>query len=341
VLTTILPLAAAGNAALLALALGVRAWGKRSRAGLYAAAFLFGAAAAVTLITLDHAGAPWDPRLIAFGEGVLTLAAGPLLLLFVCRLLTARMPAAILFAPLAAFVIAAAIAPQWAAHAFMVERLVLTQMLYTFAAGVIAWRHKPAGRRSAQARTFALAAVVAMAALHLAQTVRMVWSEVDAIANIVPLVGAGGFVALTGAVYFGGRISALDPLVEAPPAADDAAHALAASFDTALREGLVRDAGLTLAKAARAIGAGPEQLSRALAATRGMSFPEYLQQQRVEETKRLLGDPAEARTSMEAIGLLAGFGSRSAFYKAFGDRVGISPAAYRARNDVQTVQSGQ
>nr|HRK63217.1 helix-turn-helix domain-containing protein [Terricaulis sp.] len=72
-----------------------------------------------------------------------------------------------------------------------------------------------------------------------------------------------------------------------------------------------------------------------------MTFPEYLQHARVEETKRLLRDPAETRTSVEAIGLLAGFGSRSAFYKAFGDRVGMSPAAYRAHNGVQTAESGQ
>lgn len=340
-LATVLPLAAAANAALLALALGARAWTKRSPAGLYGAAFLFGAAAAVGLITLDHAGAPWDPRLSAFGEGVLTLAAGPLLFLFVRQLLGAPMGAALLFAPLAAYVIATAFAPQWAAHAFVVERLVFVQMLYTLGAGLVAWRHKPAGRLGAQARAFALAAIGAMAALHVAQIVRMNWSETAAIANIVPLVGAGAFLALTGAVYFGGRMSVLDTLVEAAPVADGAALALAGAFDHALRNGLMRDPGLSIAKAAGAIGAAPDQLSRALAAARGMTFLEYLQHARVEETKRLLCDPAEARTSMEAIGLLAGFGSRSAFYKAFGDRVGMSPAAYRARNGVQTLESGQ
>jgi AraC-like DNA-binding protein len=44
---------------------------------------------------------------------------------------------------------------------------------------------------------------------------------------------------------------------------------------------------------------------------------------------------------MEAIGLLVGFGSRSAFYKAFNDQVGLSPAAYRREEGVQNLDSGQ
>ena len=43
---------------------------------------------------------------------------------------------------------------------------------------------------------------------------------------------------------------------------------------------------------------------------------------------------------MEAIGLLAGFGSRSGFYKAFAEQVGMSPAAYRAQKAVQSAESG-
>jgi AraC-like DNA-binding protein len=34
---------------------------------------------------------------------------------------------------------------------------------------------------------------------------------------------------------------------------------------------------------------------------------------------------------MEAIGLLSGFGSRSAFYAAFRSHTGLTPSAFRAR----------
>jgi transcriptional regulator GlxA family with amidase domain len=116
--------------------------------------------------------------------------------------------------------------------------------------------------------------------------------------------------------------------------------ALAAAFDAQLRSGLLRDAELSLPRAAAAVDAAPAALSRALLAVHGKSFAEHLQSLRIEEAKRLLDDPAEARTSMEAIGLLAGFGSRSGFYKAFSDHAGMSPAAWRTRKAVQTSETG-
>jgi AraC-like DNA-binding protein len=343
VLVTVLPLAAAANAALLALALWRRAWVKRARAGLYAAAVLLGAAAAISLIALDHAGAPWDPRVVAFLEGLLTLSAGPLLLLFVLNLFGFAARPWLFFAPAAFFMLGSALFSDWVAHAFVVERLVLVQMAFTIAAGAAtAWR-KPTGRRAANARALAFAAVATMGVLHLAQIARMLWPRAEAITDIVPLVGAGAFLAATAAVYLGGRISALDPLVDIRPAPDADMRALAAMFDEA-SAGMLRNPNLSLTQAAAAIGASPERLSMAIAAVHEMSFTEYLQGLRVAAAKALLSDPNEARTSMEAIGLLAGFGSRSAFYKIFGERVGMSPAVYRAQcaqNGVQIPESGQ
>ena len=339
-LATILPIAAAANAALLAAALAQRAWAKRSRAGLFGAAFLLCAAAAVTLISIDHAGAPWDPHISAVLEGVLTLASGPLLVLFVASLLGRRAPSWLLFAPLAAFLAATALWPTWAMRAFVIERLVLVQMLFTLGAAGVVLLHRPAGRRSAQARNLAAASVAALAVLHLAQAARLLWPGADALREIVPLVGAAAFFAATCAVYFGGRIGALEPLVDAPSPADETALQLVAQLEAKLRAGLLREADLTLGRAAAALAAAPGEVSHAVLAVHGQSFAEYLQALRIEEAKRLLDDPAEARTSMEAIGLLVGFGSRSGFYKAFGDRVGMSPAAWRTRNAVQNPKNG-
>jgi AraC-like DNA-binding protein len=217
---------------------------------------------------------------------------------------------------------------------------VIVQMLFTAAAGAAVVLHAPAGRRGAQARTLAAATVAALAVLHLAQAARLIWPDVAEIREIVPLVGAAAFLAATCAVHFGGRMSALEPLVDTPSPADDAARALAAALEAKLRAGLLRDADLTLTSAAAAVEAAPGEVSRALLAAHGKSFSEFLQALRVEEAKRLIEDPAEARTSMEAIGLLAGFGSRSGFYKAFSEHVGMSPAAWRARKAVQNTNPG-
>jgi AraC-like DNA-binding protein len=190
----------------------------------------------------------------------------------------------------------------------------------------------------------ALAAVGALAVLHGAQIVRMVFSEVEAVEDVVPLVGAAAFLALAGFVYFGGRVAALEPLTEASLAPTEEMQSLIGNLDKALLAGLLRDANLSQAQAAMAINATSQDVATALAAVHGVSFAEHIQRLRVQEARRLLADPREARTSMEAIGLLAGFGSRSAFYKAFRDVVGESPAAYRAgnpRNRVQMQENGQ
>lgn len=337
-IATFISLAAAANAALLAAALIHRSWGRRAPAGLYAGAFLLTAAAAVALIAIDHANAPLDPTISAFAEGALTLLVGPLLVLFVSRLLGLRQAHVVLFAPLALFLAAALAWPAWTAQAFVVERLVLVQMGYTAYAAFRVFSFEAVGQRAARTRRIAIAALGAFVALHIAQIVRMLWPRVDAVSDIVPLVGAAAFVALTAAVYFGGRMTALEPLTEAAPAPTEEARALLAALDRILETGLLRDANLTLAQTAARLGVTPDAVLRGLVAVRGLSFIEYLQRRRVEEAQRLLNDPAEARTSMEAIGLLAGFGSRSAFYKAFTEIVGISPAAYRAQHEAKGVQ---
>lgn len=342
-IATVLPLAAAANAALLALALTYRSWRKRSAAGLYAAAFLAAAALAVGLIALDHAGVIADSRVSAFMEGTLTLASGPLLVLFVAALLGARTRAGQGFWLLGAYVLACAVRPLWAMDSYTVERFVLIQMGFTAWAGALVAAYAPTGRRAAGARALAAGAVIAMTALHIAQLSRLLFPNIQVLAEAVPFAGAAAFLAATGAVYFGGRISALDPLTSAPPPATPEARALVGALDRALFGGLLRRPDLTLAQAAMVVEAAPETLSRAIAAVHGKDFGEHLQARRVEAARRLLSDPAERRTSMEAIGLLAGFGSRSAFYKAFRDQTGASPAAYRAasgQNPVQTAGSG-
>ena len=50
---------------------------------------------------------------------------------------------------------------------------------------------------------------------------------------------------------------------------------------------------------------------------------------RMQHARMLLSDPKETKTSIEAIALLSGYHSRSAFYEAFKKAQGTTPASYR------------
>lgn len=330
----IFPLAGAANAALLSIALGVQAALRRSRAGLCGAGFLAGAAVAVVVITLDHASAPggWFLPLL---EGALTLGGGALFALFVAALIGVRVEARLMFAPMAAFVLAALIAPGVVLDQVSVEWLVLAQAGFTVFAAWLVWRARTQdGRLAAGRRTIALMAVAAVACIHAAQLVRTIWSDAEFLRDVVPYVTASIFFVLAGLVYLGARAAALEPIMSAQPAAPDAL-ALAARLDAAMASALRRP-DLTLAEVSAAAGVSHQAAAKALLSAHGVTFKEQLLRLRVREAKRLLRDPAEQRTSMEAIGLLAGFGSRSAFYKAFRDQTGVSPAVFRAESCPET-----
>jgi AraC-like DNA-binding protein len=331
---SIFPLAGAANAVLLSAALGAQAVGRRSRAGVLGAAFLAGAACAVAVITFDHAGADagW---LLPFLEGALTLASGAVFLLFIAALV-GREVSAFVFAPLVVFVLAAAAAPDFVLDRLSIEYLVLVQAAFTAGAAWLALTAPRAdGRLSARRRTLALAAVGVMALVHAAQALRAA-SDAALLRDLVPYVLGIVFFVLAGLVYFGARAAALEPVLSLRQASPEAA-ALAARIATAMSQPeVLGKADLGIGDVAAQVGATPQAAAEALRAAHNMTFKEYLVRLRVRAAERLLLDPAEARSSADAIGLLAGFGSRSAFYKAFRDVTGMSPAAYREKSRPET-----
>jgi len=70
-------------------------------------------------------------------------------------------------------------------------------------------------------------------------------------------------------------------------------------------------------------------LSRLLGNSDDGNFYNFINRYRVREAKELLRSAAESRTSVEAIGLMAGFRSRSTFYEAFRKDTGKTPAQFR------------
>ena len=131
-----------------------------------------------------------------------------------------------------------------------------------------------------------------------------------------------------------------DPL-EAPPAARSPKYARSSleplDLDrldgrlTALVSGqaIQRDPILSLRKLARAMGAGPNDLSQLLN-TRHGGFHAWLNAARVEDVKVLLTAPDRASDSIAGLGFEAGFNAKSTFYDAFRRRTGVTPAQWRA-----------
>jgi AraC-like DNA-binding protein len=340
---TVLPFAAAINAAFLAAALGTQALRKKAKTGIFAALYLCVAAAAVAVIAAEHAALGVAKNLLSIVEGLLTVASGPLFLLFAASSLGVRLNASVLALGFFFLAVAIAAASRFLTLQFLVDRLVLVQMGFTAASAALVFGRRGAAVKAARARRYVMAAIIVLSLLHAAQLTRTLWPEAGSLRNIVPYFGAAALFALSAAVYYG-RLGFLDALTQPPSIATDAMRALVAKMEAALGDGLLKNPDMSAIAAAAAIGAKPEMLAEAVRAVTGGGFAARLQQLRVEEAQRLLADPKEARTSMEAVGLLAGFGSRSAFYEAFGERVGMSPAAYRkslAIKPVQKAETGQ
>lgn len=172
-------------------------------------------------------------------------------------------------------------------------------------------------------------------AVHLAQIVRAVAFDVDALRNVVPITAIAALEVLAVIAFresiLGARSS--EPHVEArerKPREDDAS--LLPSIDAAMQEEeLWRDPNLTLDRLAAAVEATPQRVSSALNASRG-GFFEYVASFRLDAAKSALLDPANDRLTIDALAGDAGFRSRSTFYAAFRKRFGVTPSELRRRD---------
>lgn len=92
---------------------------------------------------------------------------------------------------------------------------------------------------------------------------------------------------------------------------------------------LYLDNELSLEKLAGQVNLKPRELSQLLNQEGGNSFNEFISSFRITHAKQLLSNPNEAQTSIEAVALMSGFKSRSAFYEAFRRGTGQSPGEFR------------
>ncbi|MBP6012855.1 MAG: helix-turn-helix domain-containing protein [Alphaproteobacteria bacterium] len=325
----ILPLTGAVNAAILAVAISLR----QSGLGVlfYAATLLMIVAAVIFVIVADHAGI----ASFSGAERLLTLACGPVFLLFVGTSLRWSLDWRVVGAPAVGVCVADQASTILFDSGLSFWLIVVVQVAYTFVALFIALKHRSDGLRSnAQRKQLILWVIGLMLLVHAAQAVRFVAPDVTQLRNLVPNVAGAGVLLLAVLVFLSARLPVVDLLAPGrqPERNPEALAAVVARLEQALREGgLARRADLRVADAAAVVGVSARDIASALAEAKGTSFSEYLVKARVEIALKLLREPAEQRTSMEAIGLLAGFGSRSAFYSAFSRHVGETPSAFRKR----------
>ncbi|WP_420433231.1 helix-turn-helix transcriptional regulator [Hyphobacterium sp.] len=168
-----------------------------------------------------------------------------------------------------------------------------------------------------------------MIVFQLAQMARLAWPQSEVLFDLVPLIGTLGVTIFVVFTLIGSRTlttlvtppvdGRIDPDIEAALAGVSGDRVRLAQLD------------LSLETLAAQIGVSGRKLSAYLAATRGYGFRDWLKAERIALAAGLLADPAERRTSIEAIGLMSGFASRSAFYVAFRDLHGVTPAQFRQR----------
>jgi AraC-like DNA-binding protein len=86
--------------------------------------------------------------------------------------------------------------------------------------------------------------------------------------------------------------------------------------------------GLSIASAARRAGLTPKTVQRLFKAT-GMTFAEFVLEQRLLLAHRLISSPTAPREKIGSIALDAGFGDPSYFNRTFRQRFGMTPSEWR------------
>jgi AraC-like DNA-binding protein len=91
-----------------------------------------------------------------------------------------------------------------------------------------------------------------------------------------------------------------------------------------------REEGLTIRSLAAKLGAPEHHLRRLVNEHLGYrNFAAFINEHRIEAAKRVLADPAQARTTIAVVAFDVGFGSLGPFNRAFREGVGQTPTAWR------------
>lgn len=96
-----------------------------------------------------------------------------------------------------------------------------------------------------------------------------------------------------------------------------------------ISEKLYLDSSLKLEEVALTLKVSKGHLSRSINSELGVGFNDYVNNLRVEESKILLSNPDFSNYTLAAIGLEAGFNSKSTFYSTFKKFTGLTPLQFK------------
>lgn len=90
-------------------------------------------------------------------------------------------------------------------------------------------------------------------------------------------------------------------------------------------EELYKKEKLTLTYLSKRLGTNQKYLSQAINHYLNLSFVDFINNYRVQEAKKQMLDTKNASLTLEAIGMMAGFKSKSAFFRAFKKTTNVTP----------------
>ena len=99
--------------------------------------------------------------------------------------------------------------------------------------------------------------------------------------------------------------------------------------DLCVNERIYLDPTLDRVQVAEMLGISPNYISQIVNTITGDNFSTYVNRYRVEAVKAMITDAEFDNYSLLAIGLEAGFSSKTTFYTAFKKLTGMTPNRYR------------
>lgn len=272
----------------------------------------------VILIGGEHSGALVPmPRWELF----LSAAAGPLLVNAVKKSLRQKLPPWIYLTIPITLLFAATLHSSLAIEP--VHTIFVVQSSFT----IWAWFELKFDHSRVRSKQAAQALVAAFSVLIVAQTLRIFFPEM--FRDFVPIILA---LLLSGATtYLLFRSNTLHFWFRNVDSHIDAMETVTRTKDWLTESRAFLSPDLRIADAAHAMGIPDDLLSRRLN-DQGLPFGDLVTELRLNSAAARLRLREEARTSIEAIGLLSGYSSRSGFYKAFSSKFGMTPAAYRKQH---------
>ena len=101
-----------------------------------------------------------------------------------------------------------------------------------------------------------------------------------------------------------------------------------------LQEKLYKNPELTLAEISQKLSVHPNVLSQVINSIEQKNLYDYVNQQRVDEFKRLVMLPENQKFTLLSLAYECGYNSKTAFNRNFKKETGLSPTAYLKQADI-------